>query len=87
MNKLYKVYSHYKMLHIVDVVPTLDEAVDAIEKVIYKEDSHYMIVEYNIDMNTETIIKCIRSIENFIEYKEQVKENKPDKPKFKKLSK
>lgn len=84
MNKLYKVYSYYRMLHIVDVVPTLDEAVDAIEKVIYKEDSHYMIVEYNIDTNTETIIKCIRSIENFIEYKEQVKKNKPDKPKFKK---
>lgn len=69
--KKYKVYSYYKLLHLIDKVDNIEEAINLIENVIYKEDSNYLIVERDVDTNTEAPIKSIRSIEDFLQYKEE----------------
>ena len=62
----YKIYSDYGTHRLVDTVNTLEEAINVIDNIIYKEDAHYLIIKEDIEPD----IIAIRSIEEFEQYKE-----------------
>ena len=63
----YKVYSDYGTHRLVEKdIDTLEEVINVIDNIIYKEDAHYLIIKEDIEPD----IIAIRSIEEFEQYKE-----------------
>lgn len=79
--KKYIIYSYYRTLHYVDKVDTIEEAINTIENIIYKEDSNYLIIERDVEKNSEYPFKRIRSIDDFLEYKKEIIQPKKVKKK------
>lgn len=68
----YKIYSTYRTLHSVGrEVETVEEVIEAIENVIYKEDAHYLVIKRDFENNTEISYVTIYSIEEFNDFKNE----------------
>ena len=76
---IYRIYSTFKGLHILDKKETVEEVISCIERVIYdEENAHYLVVETNKEQNTDIPFVSIWSIDEFIEFKnEYFKKPKP----------
>lgn len=67
----YRIYSTYKKPHLVNT-KKLDNMVDVvkeIENVIYKEDAHYIVVQYDKELNQDNPFVWIFSIDDFLKLK------------------
>jgi len=66
----YRLYSTYGTIHTVKRVDTIEEVIKEIEKIIYKEDAHYLVVKEDYENNTDIPYATIFSIEEFNDFKE-----------------
>lgn len=78
----YKIYSTYRTLHIIDRVDTVEEAIQLIDKVIYKEDANYLVMKEDYENNTEIPFLSILSIEEWEQFKGEYYQENIDKVKL-----
>lgn len=69
---IYRIYSSYKGLHIIDKVDSVEKVINCIEKALNKgEIAHYLVVENNIEQNTDIPYLSIWDEQEFYDFKEE----------------
>lgn len=79
--KKYRIYSSYKMLHIVTKANSIEEMINVIDSIIYKEDAHYLVVEEDYENNTDIPILSVYGLEEWEQYKNEYFEQEKGKVK------
>lgn len=75
----YRIYSTYRTLHTVAKVDTVDEVINEIDKVIYKEDANYLVIKEDYENNTDIPFLSILSIEEWEQFKSEYYQENNDK--------
>lgn len=75
----YRIYSTYRTLHTVAKVDTVDEVINEIDKIIYKEDASYLVIKQDFDNNTDIPFLSILSIEEWEQFKSEYYQQNIDK--------
>ena len=71
----YMIYSDYRTRYMVDTAETLEEVIEKLEPVVYREDAHYLIYK-NED---EPEILSIWGVDEFEIFKEKIREKNKTK--------
>ena len=79
---IYRIYSTFKGLHIQDKVNSVEEVINSIEKSINRgEKAHYLVVETNIEQDTDIPYLSIWEDQEFYEFKDEYFKQKNEKTK------